>query len=427
MATVDTFPDERTRFPDERTRRAALEAAFTQIDQDGDQAIDTAELYAAGFDAQYVMDQLDANKDGRLSRDEFVDSLVALYTNEGPCSVWEEEDIELLRRRNEALPSVTKSGAKGSVWGSRTVRRAITEPRFELVSLSAVMSTSLCLAVGTLNGLDATDRIVLSWVENFFTVVFAVEYLLRWWGRSFSKRSLVEPTAIIDFLSFAPLLLQIGLNTATYGPFAQDPMLLEGSGMEASGFAFLRLLRVLRLQRYVQDIQSFRRFESALGFKNVNVKPYQLEVARVVTSIFTLLFISTGLIYNAEHIQNPKLPDYFTALYFGLTTLTTVGFGDITPITAEGRLVVSVSILAGIAIIPVQLSSLAEALFNGSRDLPAADAATAAAATASPAAASVATLPPALGHTATAPCGACGAVGHPARANFCFDCGASLP
>ena len=63
-------------------------------------------------------------------------------------------------------------------------------------------------------------------------------------------------------------------------------------------------------------------------------------------------------------MANPDLPDYFTALYFGLTTLTTVGFGDITPVTFEGRLVVSVSILAGIAIIPVQLSSLAEALLN---------------------------------------------------------------
>ena len=123
--------------------------------------------------------------------------------------------------------------------------------------------------------------------------------------------------------------------------------------------------------------------------------------------IFTLLFISTGLIYNAEHATNPQLPDYFTALYFGLTTLTTVGFGDITPITAEGRLVVSVSILAGIAIIPVQLSSLAEALFGDRRASTAGAADGAATAT-------------------STPCAACGATGHPANAAFCYACGVSL-
>ena len=65
-----------------------------------------------------------------------------------------------------------------------------------------------------------------------------------------------------------------------------------------------------------------------------------------------------------------------TALYFGLTTLTTVGFGDITPITPLGRTVVSFSILFGITIIPVQLSSLASALINDRKiDIAVADAA----------------------------------------------------
>lgn len=390
---------------DERTRRAALEAAFTQIDKDGDSTLDFEELCAAGFDAEYLFEKLDANKDGFLSRNEFVDSLVAMYTSEGPCSEWEMDDLAALQRCNELLPFVDKStpSSPGSVWGSRTIRRAITEPRFELVSLVAVLVTSLSYAVGTLNDLSAAQRFWLAMTEDFFTVVFAVEYVLRWWGRSFSKRSLVEPAGIIDLLSFAPLLVQLITTTATSGPFVTDAMPFEVS-IEASGFAFafLRLLRVLRLQRYVQDIQSFRRFEEALGLQT-EVKPYQLEVARVITSIFTLLFISSGLIYNAEHIQNPQLPDFFTALYFGLTTLTTVGFGDITPITAEGRLVVSASILVGVAIIPVQLSSLAEALLGrGSISLPAS----------SPA-------------VTMAPCRVCGATDHPADASFCYRCGTS--
>jgi voltage-gated potassium channel len=64
------------------------------------------------------------------------------------------------------------------------------------------------------------------------------------------------------------------------------------------------------------------------------------------------------LIYTAEHDANPLFTDYFTALYFGLTTLTTVGFGDITPVTFQGRIVVMASILAGVIVVPAQAASL---------------------------------------------------------------------
>jgi len=59
-----------------------------------------------------------------------------------------------------------------------------------------------------------------------------------------------------------------------------------------------------------------------------------------------------GLIYTTEHVQNPDIPDYFAALYFGITTLATVGFGDVAPITPGGRAVV------GAAVIPAQAATL---------------------------------------------------------------------
>lgn len=74
--------------------------------------------------------------------------------------------------------------------------------------------------------------------------------------------------------------------------------------------------------------------------------------------------MAAGLIYTTEHAVNPNIDDNFTALYFTLTTLTTVGFGDITPMTWGGKLVVSGSILAGITIIPAQAATLVEALLQ---------------------------------------------------------------
>ena len=411
--------------PDEQTLRAALESAFTAIDRDDNAELDSEELARAGFDPELLLTWLDVNRDGKISRDEFVESLLELYSGDSASSIWNQKELRQrvqlysadsassmwnqkeLRRLHELL-----SG--GSVWGSRTVLRAINAPRFELISLVAVLVTALCYAVGTLPELGNDSRFWLNNVEADFTVVFLVEYVLRWWSRSFSLKYLLKLTSLIDLLSIAPTLLAILVTTTTVGPM-YDPMLLEGydgfvplPDLEDDGFAFLRLARVLRLQRYVQDIRSFRRFEAALGFNPLNVQPYQLEVARVVSSIFTLLFVSSGLIYKVEHLQNEKLPDFFTALYFGLTTLTTVGFGDIVPVTAEGRLVVSVSILAGIAIIPVQLSSLAEAIVNrGSSG-------------------ATAGAKPLQGTASSATCGLCGATGHSPKANFCYNCAAPL-
>ena len=235
----------------------------------------------------------------------------------------------------------------GELPGAARIGRALSSPSVEVLIATLVFIATSCYTLQTLPQLDADQLRVLGTVEDSVSAIFAAEYFARWWSSSLRPGFLVKPLNVIDFLSFAPLLLRIAMP--------------EG---EVSTFAFLRLLRVLRLQRFVADEAEFAKFERALGVPESEVRPYQLQVARVVTSIFTLLLVSTGLIYEAEHAVNPAIPDYFTALYFGLTTLTTVGFGDIVPVTTEGRLVVCASILAGVAVIPFQLSSLGEALLS---------------------------------------------------------------
>jgi voltage-gated potassium channel Kch len=98
---------------------------------------------------------------------------------------------------------------------------------------------------------------------------------------------------------------------------------------------------------------------------------------------------ASGLIYAAESGANAQISDFFDALYFtvwkstseltfvdlhaiahryfGLTTLTTVGFGDITPVTPAGRFIVSASTILGIAIVPLQLTGLAETILKDTR------------------------------------------------------------
>ena len=132
------------------------------------------------------------------------------------------------------------------------------------------------------------------------------------------------------------------------------------------------------------------------------VRPYVAHIVHTQAS---------GLIYAAESGSNTQITDFFDALYFGLTTLTTVGFGDITPVTPVGRLIVSASTVVGIALVPLQLTGLAETLLKETR-------------------AREAQQKKPMGYRVdrlARRCEVCSEKAHRRDARFCFRCGAELP
>lgn len=243
----------------------------------------------------------------------------------------------------------------------RILAEVLKEPAIEVTSVVLVILSSFLVALSTVNTMDLQTIATIIRAENVIASIFAVEFLARWYSQ-FTWKGIVEyllqPLVIIDLVVVILPLIPLLVPPASAGAYDILPSWLFSS----SGLVNLRLLRILRLQRVLRSRESFADFQMALGIPRTKVKPYQLELARVVLSIFTLLSISTGLIYSTEHSVNPDIPTYFDALYFTLTTLTTVGFGDIVPVTPEGKLVVSGSILAGVAVIPAQAGALVEAL-----------------------------------------------------------------
>ena len=249
----------------------------------------------------------------------------------------------------------------------------LSQPIVEVGIIGLVLLSSFLVAINTLEDLPDELRQGINIVDTLCVYVFAVEFFLRWWAAGqFQIRYLAKPLVSIDaIVVILPLILSgllpiwdFGVMAGLYPGVAFPSWLLTASSSSSSALLNLRLLRILKFQRVLTDEKTYMKFELALGMKKSDVRPYQLQLARVLISIFTLASVSTGLIYAAEHEVNPQIPDYFTALYFGLTTLTTVGFGDITPVTTQGRFVVIMSILAGVAIIPAQAASLAEAYLD---------------------------------------------------------------
>mmetsp|Transcript_2938 Transcript_2938/g.6807 ORF Transcript_2938/g.6807 Transcript_2938/m.6807 type:complete len:428 (-) Transcript_2938:225-1508(-) len=284
------------------------------------------------------------NLDACIDQGKSVDECIIETLND--CMPIEEQ-------RAEPFGGITGDAPQGSM-DQDSLRRFLAMPVIEVNLALLVVVSSFLVGLGTLQSLPPTVAMITKNGELIISAIFTIEYAMRWALSGFSAEYVIQPLAIIDLGAILPGLIKI----ASAMGVAVPPSLMGGALIN------LRLLRILRLQRVLVDYDTFSKFELALGLNPSDARPYQLQLARIIISIFTLLSVTAGLIYSAEHIVNPDIPDYFTALYFTLTTLTTVGFGDISPVTTAGRWIVGGSILVGSVVIPAQAAALVEALLD---------------------------------------------------------------
>ena len=294
---------------------------------------------------QKVFEQVEAS-DEEGNKDE--DEECSIF-NLDVCS---EEEVAAMASKSQRLPG--DENLTGSANFPQYLRGIVTQPVAEVVLVVLVLLSVFVVGVGTLQGLPPNLLEICQWGEVLVSVFFTVEYVVRWYLKDFSPQYVVRPLAIIDLIAILPGIMQVISSMGVDVP----------SSLLSGALVNLRLLRVLRLQRVLKDYDTFLKFQRAIGLNPSDIRPYQLQLARVVISIFTLLSITAGLVYSTEHVQNPDIPDYFTALYFALTTISTVGYGDISPVTTAGRWAVSASILIGVAVVPAQAAALAESLLN---------------------------------------------------------------
>jgi Ion channel len=252
---------------------------------------------------------------------------------------------------------VQPAGTYGQL--KENLANTLKDPRVEVTVAFSVLLSCLLVAISTFE--NFTFRSLLLYVEDGITAIFAMDFFGRWVSsnKDFGQHVLnaqfaIDVVVVVIPLLFALLPENIDRSTLWIPEYMTSP----------SALINLELLRVLRLRRVFQDMKTFTKFERALGIRNSGVQVWQLQLARVLFSLFTLLSVSTGLIYTAEHVVNPAIPNYFTALYFSISTLATLGLGDITPITWQGRLVVCGTIVAGVAVVPAQAAALVEALVS---------------------------------------------------------------
>lgn len=208
------------------------------------------------------------------------------------------------------------------------------EGRF--TSLSLIILNALFVLIYIVETYPIPQQLyqVLWGLEIGITGVFVLEYFARIYSSDKDLLSKIfEPLMVIDFIAILPVIL-----------------ILAGPGTAVSA-GFLKVFRVFRVFRFLRVVESNRFFWG-------KVSDTDLQILKLVTIIFSVFFVTAGFFHEVEVASNPNVDTFRDSLYYTVVTLTTVGFGDITPVTSMGRWVTIFSIMAGIILIPWQASRI---------------------------------------------------------------------
>jgi len=193
------------------------------------------------------------------------------------------------------------------------------------------------LVIETYSVSESTRQLLWDF-EVVIVAFFIVEYAARLYAAENRFKQLVDIYSIIDLVAILPTL---------------SVLVLPLFGITLN-IGFLKLIRSLRAFR----IFRFLRFTADPDFFFGSITMQFLKVIRLFLTILIIFFISSGLFFYVENGLNTQVNNFGDAFYFTVVALTTVGFGDIIPLSEAGKWVTVLMILSGIILIPWQISQI---------------------------------------------------------------------
>lgn len=208
---------------------------------------------------------------------------------------------------------------------------------FDVFVQALIVLSIVTFSIETLPDLKSSTKAILGIIETSIILIFTVEYLLRVYAADRKLGYIFSFYGIIDLAAIIPFYISSGLV---------DLRVLRT-------FRLLRLFQLLKILRYHQAIRRFSR-----AFVIVREELVLFGVTTVV-----LLYLSAVGIYYFENKAQPEVfQSIFHSLWWAVVTLTTVGYGDMYPVTVGGRVFTFIILILGLGIVAVPTGLVASAL-----------------------------------------------------------------
>ncbi len=244
---------------------------------------------------------------------------------------------------------------------------------FDVGLLIAIVLSIIAVMLETVEPFSENHRTLLNITEWVLTGLFTIEYAARLYAVTEPRKYAMSFYGIIDLLAILPTYLSIFI------PGTESFLVIRA----------LRILRVFRIFKLTHFLAEGRLIVRAMEASREKITVFFLFVLLMVTILGSIMYLIEGGV-NPDFSSIPK------AVYWAIVTLTTVGYGDITPVTGLGQFLSAFVMILGYAVIAVPTGIVTAELVHSTPS------------------------------TQTQACPACGREGHDDDALFCKYCGAEL-
>ncbi len=200
---------------------------------------------------------------------------------------------------------------------------------FDVTLLFAILLSVITVSLESVKSLSALYQKYFDILEWGFTILFTIEYALRLWITPARKKYVFSFFGVIDLLSTLPTYIALVVTGAH-------------SLIVLRSFRLLRVFRIFKLARFVGEASQLKK---ALKASRPKIIVFVTAVSIIVVIMGTIMYIVEGGVNGFTSIPR--------SIYWAIVTLTTVGYGDIAPVTVIGQSVAALIMILGYAIIAV--------------------------------------------------------------------------
>lgn len=207
---------------------------------------------------------------------------------------------------------------------------------FDLTIQGLIVLSLITFSIETLPGLGENAAKWLNVVEFVTVMLFSMEYIVRLIVANNKLKFIFSFYGIIDLLSILPFYLSRSVD--------------------------LRSIRIVRLFRLFRIFKAFRYNQAIWRLKQAILNVKEELILFIIVAGFLLYISAVGIYYCENKVQPEQFKSIFHCLWWSVVTLTTIGYGDMYPVTVMGKVFSSIIALVGIGVIAVPTGLLASSL-----------------------------------------------------------------